>query len=1740
MSTQISTGVGTSTGPGTSTTATSTAATAEALLDAGAVIPWTGKEGDQPGEREDVLQARAYRHPALTDRTVVRLVPRSLGEAEDLTMEFLGFDRPASGTDNADVAVAVAEVGVVLRKSLGFPAWALVHDPANGHHALALVKEIESLGRLARNKPGSAKDGFDALGKRLAAAVPHFLPSYYEQVGRMFLAAENKTYAATMFTKARDAERAHGLAVDEDVLAESFLEFALNGALPAKAVSEYARALSARTAAPEAFRRFRLLVTERTSGGLPPYSGLAADMKRLAKAAGLDVAAEELSLLRDLLDQPALAQAAKPFWVSYAAALARLAQTDPAVRGKLLAMNPAFPGAPNAEADTFWLRLLADCGAIDSLIAPSESGSNDSVPVESAAAEAAPTESAPAEAQPADGAAGWLGRFVKNRSRGWRWYRASTRLPELLDLVTRMAPRLRAEGRPLAIVDRRRIDVDLIDLCLELGLPVTGTDASANTTANTSTGTGTNNQPAWHFDIGDWLDAADTPDQRDLSAFAADPVFGPALDRSMDRFATGSSPAGGSGNGPIAGRFAELQAVPGLLIGVRRWLDRRATEVGEDGLSPLHDALRQIRRALSAKTAAVNPEALQKVAAFDVAPLLAEALRFGILDEYSWPALDAACAKLTGDGSELPSAGGEAFEIFTQWPYLVVKKGVEIAVVDGTGTVLEHTASIPTGTRLWNSTIRFADGQLLLMWYSYGSSSGAYWSGSPLRKLDRATFGGYVYDQFSSMEVPGHGRSAGDRPLRAGDTELHESADVFSDGTTYWRRGQAARDDWQEFDPATGTVGRTSMPSFFEDALPSGRSLQRNLCWIRPTAPGTQTSPMGTANGVLGWRAHQGSDGTIVGEAVDGRSVRLTPAGRGQLPVALVSFPGGDAPRALTTPGNQNQAQLTYLTLTDTSRTTAVGGARRIADLQVGLRAPKFAKGTWCVPPLGFWDYLVPRDEAGSRFLRALDAERARALMDAAKQALHDATTEGATTKEATPEEATPEESTTEKATTRIAAVAEAVKAALPGITHPNLVLGIAGYVLEAVEREADIARISETLDGTAQDETEADPVDPRLTRPQWNDTLQDVTTGLVIIGSSSYGQAPPPPGVALSWLVSAFHGRDISKQWRDGEKVRQAVELLAALPGLAYRAASPMSAEPVRRTLTELVQAVAASGLLEHGSALRGLRVVRLDGDFEKKKATTGKVLRTADGCIVFCDTGSEWDGLKHTSFWRGVQLTGADTFEAVADGWAVSGQTPIPQWPQGLLEQVAGLLATGPIAWDPAAVGQLAAATGMTSAEASLALAGLPGVISYGAGKLDTETRNRLGLKPAQAKAALNRFDRFPVATSAELLGALAGPGVAGLWERGPDIEAAAVWWTAKFGKRVAVSEELLTEAHAALKPRYTWQARLPVADILQGVAGIESWELLQTPGVAGTPGMPSGLDALAISDIVRALLWLAYRLPYGDPLRGALPGATELLRTRFRDPATRLTGGYFQGAAKIEAALGVKAVPDPEAKDGLKIGPFRATKSREGWLSTLVVPGELSGPDDPAVELVLTAGSGADAVPVIRTLLSEALDALMVVPEAAEPYPAQDPTRSVPDLVTGAAARLKLSQDAAALYLMVLALPDPTDRDTAAWTGWKPARLKAARAELGASPLVVTGSRPRAGRTLFLPGGWLALKTPVLPVEAWKSRWLGIDAQGLPALNTTMPRLPVPDLYAAAWQRVLDGDPPRLEELTTGRRR
>ncbi|KOV27308.1 hypothetical protein ADK60_19885, partial [Streptomyces sp. XY431] len=346
----------TTTGPDRTTTgAPGGADRHQRLLESGAILaPGTLPGAGTPDSAADVLTARGYSHPALDGRRIVRLVPGALGPAEDLAVDFLGLV-PAEEP---------VEVGQVRQEALGFPAWALVHDPANGHHALALVKEMERLARQAKSKPGNAKDGFDELARRLGRTVPHFLPTYCEQVGRIFLEQENQTYASTFFGRAREAERTHNLPVDEERLRAVFLEFALAGALTVKALRQYVKELSGRLDPLTAWQRFRQLCTERSAAGMAPYAGVAEDARTLLRAAGLDRDEHERALLLELLASPAVNRAPGTFWKSWHEAVVELGRGDAAVRARLLELMPDPPGNDDrTRQDAAWLAVLAESGA---------------------------------------------------------------------------------------------------------------------------------------------------------------------------------------------------------------------------------------------------------------------------------------------------------------------------------------------------------------------------------------------------------------------------------------------------------------------------------------------------------------------------------------------------------------------------------------------------------------------------------------------------------------------------------------------------------------------------------------------------------------------------------------------------------------------------------------------------------------------------------------------------------------------------------------------------------------------------------------------------------------------------------------------------------------------------------------------------------------------------------------------------------------------------------------------------------------------------------------------------------------------------------------------------------------------------------------------------------------------------------------------------------------------------------
>lgn len=301
-------------------------------------------------ENTSAVLAKRYTNPALGERVVVRLVQDGLAEVEDLSLEIHGFAPDGQ-----------VPVGFARTRAVGFPAWPIIHDPGNARHALNLVGDLQRAAKAAKRSAGEAQRQLDDLAKKLDASAPHFLPTFLEEAARIFIANENYKFGAQFFSKAREAERVHGLKIDEARHQEALLEFALAGALSAKELTNESKALLTRTTPEAALELFNRLIVDRVKGGLPPYTAQAADGKRLAKAAGVAPLEVEKDFLRETLASPALGKAAAGFWKGYLTALKELALENDEYRQAVIAF------APTTVDPDAWVDLLEDIGAADDL-----------------------------------------------------------------------------------------------------------------------------------------------------------------------------------------------------------------------------------------------------------------------------------------------------------------------------------------------------------------------------------------------------------------------------------------------------------------------------------------------------------------------------------------------------------------------------------------------------------------------------------------------------------------------------------------------------------------------------------------------------------------------------------------------------------------------------------------------------------------------------------------------------------------------------------------------------------------------------------------------------------------------------------------------------------------------------------------------------------------------------------------------------------------------------------------------------------------------------------------------------------------------------------------------------------------------------------------------------------------------------------------------------------------------------
>ncbi|HEY1176738.1 MAG TPA: hypothetical protein VGF17_11315, partial [Phytomonospora sp.] len=298
-----------------------------------------------PPVTEDQVRARHYPHSAMS-RPVVRLVPDEVAPAIDVEMEMLGFGAPV-----------VHEPSLTApRRPLGYPGWALLHDPGNAAAALSAAKAMRTAAASAAMKPSIAVEAYDKIGTTVP--VTH-LPALYEQAARDFLDRGREYWAAIFFTKAREVETVHALDIDPHYRHLSYVEFAVAGAVTVKALKSYAGELSHGTDPKDAYETFLDLAMRRTKAGVPPWTGLVAQMKDLAKKAGMDVNAALEDIAADLLRLPATRRASSGFWTAMAPVLLRLVARDEEARRRVVELFP--------EDRDWWWALLCRFDAAGSI-----------------------------------------------------------------------------------------------------------------------------------------------------------------------------------------------------------------------------------------------------------------------------------------------------------------------------------------------------------------------------------------------------------------------------------------------------------------------------------------------------------------------------------------------------------------------------------------------------------------------------------------------------------------------------------------------------------------------------------------------------------------------------------------------------------------------------------------------------------------------------------------------------------------------------------------------------------------------------------------------------------------------------------------------------------------------------------------------------------------------------------------------------------------------------------------------------------------------------------------------------------------------------------------------------------------------------------------------------------------------------------------------------------------------------
>ncbi|MGW0179200.1 hypothetical protein [Nocardia sp. NPDC003345] len=481
--------------------------------------------------------------------------------------------------------------------------------------------------------------------------------------------------------------------------------------------------------------------------------------------------------------------------------------------------------------------------------------------------------------------------------------------------------------------------------------------------------------------------------------------------------------------------------------------------------------------------------------------------------------------------------------------------------------------------------------------------------------------------------------------------------------------------------------------------------------------------------------------------------------------------------------------------------------------------------------------------------------------------------------------------------------------------------------------------------------------------------------------------------------------------------------------------------------------------------------------------------------------------------------------------------------------LPRIAELLEThGPIAVSERAVRIFAERTGVRDAVARLVLDGLPRRDGHGFDRAMSPHEKMLRAKPYGMTEAMARdyetlIGRLGAEGTVRLLAAAVPDDPAELWTVHADLAAAerlATAWNELIGRRSHIPEEVMAALEAATGLDRPFALALlcpavsPMAtEDLHHVLRTEYAGKLRVTGSRGTDAL-SGRDN-PYRSLATALVWALTERPVGDSVAAHAVDIYERLRARLSAPNLLVSLGFRHFRA---AVFGPGTVPVPPHDLPVHDNGLVIVNPTERFDYIFLRPAALS---DPALVERTARLCAANDMPdiahaiyceqILVTGLARLVERAVTTPVGAGHYEA-DPRHSVPDLVGKISADTGASPDASALYLQLLTLARPTDRNIRSWNGWKAAHHKTVQAELATLGLIEIGKRPRAGRTAFIPGPWTdRVAAPHLPLESGKldthlAKPAGKDIEG-PYLRI-FPPAPLHEMFAEAWAASADRRP------------